>query len=84
METTGKNKQVDVSHYINTADIREQPFTFYSFSKSMLCGEVDIVKCVSVHPDWTLNGFNQTFFEFRRFMAERRNFTEKNRMEVNC
>jgi hypothetical protein len=50
----------------------------------MVCGEVDIVKCVSVKPDWTLNGFNQTFFEFRKFMAELRNFTEKNRMEVNC
>ncbi len=84
METTPKNKQFGISYYTDTSGIHGQPFTFSIFSKSFFCDKMDTVKGVSVQPDWTLRGFNQSFMEFIRFIAEQDNFNEKNRMEVNC
>ena len=77
METTRKDKQFGINYYPDTGIIRGQPFTFSIFSKSFLCGKVDTVKCVSVQPHWALSGFNESFMEFRRFIAERGNWNEK-------
>ena len=73
MENTRKNKEFGISYYTDTIGIRGQPFTFSIFYKSVLCGEVDIVTCVSVQHHWALSGFNENFMGFLRFIAERGN-----------
>ena len=83
METTRNNKQYGISYYTDTIGIRGQTFTFSIFRKPVLCGKVDTVKRVSVQPHWALSGFNESFMEFIRFIAERGKWNEKNRMEVN-
>ena len=45
---------------------------------------MDTVKGVSVQPDWTLYGFNQSVMELIRFIADRGDWNKKSRMEVNC
>jgi hypothetical protein len=84
VETTRKNKQFGIRYYTDTISIRGQTFAFSIFGRSFSCGEVDAVKRVSVQPHWALSGFNESFMEFIRFIAERGNWNEKNRMEVNC
>lgn len=77
MEVTSRNKQFGISYYTDASCIRGQPFTFTLFSKTVLCGEVDTVKGVSVQPDWPLSGFNLGFMEFVRFIAEQDTLNEK-------
>ena len=77
VETKSNNQHFDLSYYADTVVISGQPFTFSIFSKSVFCGKVDTVKCVSVQPYLALSGFNQTFMEFIRFIAEQGNWNEK-------
>lgn len=77
MEATSKNKQFGISYYTDASGIRGHPFTFAIFCKSVLCGKVDTVKGVSVQPDWPLSGFNLSFMEFVRFIAEQDTLNEK-------
>ena len=77
METKRNNQHFGLSYYADTVGIRGQPFTFSIFSRLVLCGEVDTVKCVSVQPYWALSGFSQSFMEFIRFIAEQGNWNEK-------
>jgi hypothetical protein len=84
VETTRKNKQFDISYYTDAVGIWGQPFTFSIFSRSVLFGEVDTVKCVSAQFDWTLSGFNGSFLDFIRFIDEPVNWNEKTEREVKC
>ncbi len=48
------------------------PFFIHHFSSGKW-----ILKCVSFQPDWTLLGFNESFMDFIRFIAEQGNWNEK-------
>jgi hypothetical protein len=84
VETARNNKHFGISYYADTFGISGQPFTFSILSKPVLFGKMDTVKGVSVQPDWTLYGFNQSVMELIRFIADRGNWNKKSRMEVNC
>jgi hypothetical protein len=84
VETTRNNKHFGISYYADTVGISGQPFTFSILSKPVLFGKMGTVKGVSVQPEWTLHGFNQSLMELIRFTAERGNWNKKSRMEVNC
>lgn len=73
METTHKNGHFGISYCADTVSISGQPFILSVFGKPVLCGKVDIVKCVSVQPHWVLRGFNERFMEVIRFMLSDHN-----------
>jgi len=77
VEVTRKNKQFDVSYYIDTGSIHEGLFNFAFFDKSVCYAKLNTMKGISVQPDWVLSGFDKDFIEFIRLIVEQWNWYEE-------